>query len=263
MTNIAKPHGAATVDDEISSGSSNESELTALVRRWVAGTKAQAGERRETTLRVATPRTEVVPSAEVEEPFDPIEPGEHAADVPGEHLANVPGEDATSLAVPHLPRRPHGTRAEQALRIAVLIDARRVSKDVATGLLTRMAERGTVSVCRAYADWSRTDLAEWVGQLRRQGLHSFHQFSDDDDQTLVAMAIDAVDIARDAAFDEVVIAGDMTSMLPLVHRLHAAGVRVVVVGPGYTPHDVRAACDEFLDADVVGGHVVTVGRHRA
>ena len=56
------------------------------------------------------------------------------------------------------------------------------------------------------------------------------------------MAIDAVDIARDAAVDEVVIAGDLTSLLPLVHRLHAAGVRVVVVGPAHTPHDVRAAC---------------------
>lgn len=255
MTNIAKPQGAATVDDEMLSDSSNESELTTLVRRWVAGTKAQGGGRRETTLRVATPRAEVVPSADVEESND--------LNKLGEHLAHVPGEDPASLATPHLPRRPQGTHAEQAIRIAVLIDARRVSKDVATGLLTRMAERGTVSVCRAYADWSRTDLAEWVGQLRRQGLHSFHQFSDDDDQTLVAMAIDAVDIARDAAFDEVVIAGDMTSMLPLVHRLHAAGVRVVVVGPGYTPHDVRAACDEFLDADAVAGHVVTAGRHRA
>ncbi len=263
MTNIAKPQGAATVDDDIPNGSSNESELTSLVRRWVAGTKAQEGMRRETTLRVATPRAEVLPPADVEGKTDLDELGEHLAHAPGEHLAHVPREDEPSPAAPHLPRRPEGIGAELGIRIAVLIDARRVSQDVATGLLTRMAERGTVSVCRAYADWSRTDLAAWVGQLRRQGLHSFHQFSDDDDQTLVAMAIDAVDIARDAAFDEVVIAGDMTSMLPLVHRLHAAGVRVVVVGPGYTPHDVRAACDEFLDADAVAGRVVTVGRHRA
>jgi uncharacterized LabA/DUF88 family protein len=78
------------------------------------------------------------------------------------------------------------------------------------------------------------------------------------------MALDAVDIAREAAIDEVVIAGDMTSMLPLVHRLHAAGVRVVVVGPGHTPHDVRAACDEFIPADaLVGEQAVPAGRHRA
>ena len=64
--------------------------------------------------------------------------------------------------------------------------------------------------------------------------------------------------------DEVVIAGDLTSSLPLIHRLHAAGVRVVAVGAGFTPHDVRAACDEFLDAvEVSGERVVPAGRHRA
>ena len=91
--------------------------------------------------------------------------------------------------------------------------------------------------------------------MRREGLHSFHHFSDDDDQALVAMAIDAVDIARDAAVDEVVIAGDLTSALPLVHRLHAAGVRVVAVGAGHTPHDVRAACHEFIDTASIDGTV--------
>ncbi len=257
MTNIAEPHRAVTAIDEALSDSSDESELTGLVRRWVAGTKGPGGVRRETTLRVATPAAEVVQSADVEEPGALKELAEPRADVPGE-------DDPTSLAVPALPRRSHrGDGSRRGIRIAVLIDARRVSEDVASGLLTRMAERGTVSVCRAYADWSRMDLGGWVGQLRGQGLASFHQFPDDDDQTLVAMAIDAVDIARDAALDEVVIAGDMTSMLPLVHRLHGVGVRVVVVGPGYTPHDVRAACDEFLDADSVARHVVTVGRHRA
>lgn len=78
------------------------------------------------------------------------------------------------------------------------------------------------------------------------------------------MAIDAVDIARDAAVDEVVIAGDLTSALPLVHRLHAAGARVVAVGAGHTPHDVRVACHEFIDtASIDGSVVVAQGRHRA
>ena len=69
-------------------------------------------------------------------------------------------------------------------------------------------------MCRAYADWNRSDVGEWVGSMPREGLHSFHHFADDDDQALVAMALDAVDIARDAAVDEVVIAGDLTSSLP-------------------------------------------------
>jgi hypothetical protein len=168
------------------------------------------------------------------------------------------------LGVPRLPHRPTTTDVEQATRVAVLIDARRVPEDVATALLARLAERGAVNVLRAYADWTGSDLGDWVARMRLQGLHSFHQFSDDDDQALVALAIDAVDIARDAAVDEVVVAGDMTSLLPLVHRLHAAGVRVVVVGPGHTPHDVRAACDEFWDSASIGAEeMAPAGRHRA
>jgi uncharacterized LabA/DUF88 family protein len=146
----------------------------------------------------------------------------------------------------------------------VLIDARRISADAAAGLLEHLPGRGSVTVCRAYADWTSSDLGSWVEHLRRQGLQSFHQLADDDEQARVALAIDAVDIAREAAVDEVVLAGDMTSMLPLLHRLHAAGVRVVVVGPGHTPHDVRAACDEFVDeASLIGETAVTAGRHRA
>ncbi len=220
-----------------------DGDLTNLVRRWLAGSRSQV--RGHDSVLGVTPA-----------PGDPEQPEVEVDLAP---TRSVPGP-----RVPALPQRPTAAEVEHATRIAVLIDARRVSEDVATGLLARLAERGAVSVCRAYADWSRSELAEWVDELRRQGLHSFHQFADDDDQALVALAIDAVDIAREAAVDEVVIAGDMTSMLPLVHRLHAAGVRVVVVGPGHTPHDVRAACDEFLDAELVAaGSRVPAGRHRA
>ena len=215
MTNVVEPR-AATAD-----GGDYDSELAALVRRWV-------GARRGGALRVA------------------------------------PGPAAPASAARVLPRRPTGDDPGQVRRVAVLIDARRIAADVAVGLLNQLPARGSVTVCRAYADWSRSDLGSWVEPLRRQGLHSFHQFAADDDQARVALAIDAVDIAREAAVDEVVLAGDMTSMLPLLHRLHAAGVRVVVVGPGHTPHDVRAACDEFVDEDsLVGEPAIPAGRHRA
>lgn len=263
MTNMVEPRQAADMEsDAIQDG-----ELTTLVRRWMAaGTKVQERVRRESILRVA-------PDPEAGEP-------DEAVYVVGAHLASVgepddliegapqadgpPGEPVTPLGIPPLPRRLAPAGAERAHRVALLIDARHVSADVASELLERLAERGSVNVCRAYADWSKYDLGDWVGHMRREGLHSFHHYSDDDDQALVAMAIDAVDIARDAAVDEVVIAGDLTSALPLVHRLHAAGVRVVAVGPAHTPHEVRAACHEFIDLDPVDDDlVISGGRHRA
>jgi hypothetical protein len=250
MTNMMEPRIAAGTDSDVN----QDGELTSLVRRWMAaGGKAQRV-RRDSFLRVA-------PDPVEESPIEDDLVGDDVVEVDVEPDPEVP---APPLRFPALPQRMTAVDAEQVNRVALLIDARRVSADVASALVARLGERGTLNVCRAYADWNRADLGDWAGQMRREGLHSFHHFSDDDDQALVAMAIDAVDVARDAAVDEVVIAGDLTSALPLVHRLHAAGVRVVAVGAGHTPHDVRAACHEFIDTASIDRTVlVPQGRHRA
>lgn len=264
MANLVEPRGTG-LDGALPDGSAGaDHELTALVRRWV-----QAG-RREQVLRLA-PAREVEPLDDLvpdlaPDPAPDLTPDPPAtAPVPQAGLPDVPPAPPEPwLRVPSLPHRPTADEPEHATRLAVLIDARRTSEEAAAALLGRCADRGSVNVCRAYADWTRSDLGAWVGRLRREGLHSFHQFADDDDQALVAMAIDAVDIAREASVDEMVIAGDLTSMMPLVHRLHAAGVRVVLVGSTLTPHDVRGACDEFVPAEsLVGQQAVPVGRHRA
>jgi hypothetical protein len=280
MTHMLEPRRAADEDSVASSGTVQDGELTTLIRRWMAaGGKMQDRRRRETILRVA-PEPAVEPGRAEPDRTEPeaVAPtgvyvvgttltpvSETHGLIEGAPQVDVPNPEPTELpAFPRLPQRATGAEAGQVHRVALLIDARRVTADVATGLLQLLGERGTVNVCRAYADWDRADRADWIGQMRREGLHSFHHFSDDDDQALVAMAIDAVDIARDAAVDEVVIAGDLTSALPLVHRLHAAGVRVVAVGSGHTPHDVRAACHEFIDSSTIDGTpVVQAGRHRA
>jgi hypothetical protein len=233
-----------------------------------AGTKVQERVRREAARASVEPRPR---DEQQDDKHDAAEGSEGPDPILGNDDDRAEGDqpwrDEPVAQVVHLPRLPQRTTVadpDQLTRVAVLVDARRVSAEAATGLLSLVGERGLLSVCRAYADWSRSDLSEWVVSLRQHGLHSFHQYADEDDQALVAMAIDAVDIARDASVDEVVIAGDLTSSLPLIHRLHAAGVRVVAVGAGFTPHDVRAASDEFLDtAEVSGERVIPAGRHRA
>ena len=235
MANVVEPRTAAESDDN---------ELASLVRRWM-------GVRRGGTQRA--------------EPAPPTRPRPSGTTARAERSVVVPDAPSAATAVPppvppfraDLPGPSRTTRGASPCSSTPAASPRTRPP----GCSSVLPGRGSVTVCRAYADWTSSDLGSWVEHLRRQGLHSFHQFADDDEQARVALAIDAVDIAREAAVDEVVLAGDMTSMLPLLHRLHAAGVRVVVVGPGHTPHDVRSACDEFVDeGSLVGG---ARGRGRA
>lgn len=238
---------------EAGTGSAKEGELASLVRRWIAAGGRAPRQRAEPLLRLAPAPVET----DADDTDELVE-----VDEPQTAMPVIAASPATSAPV--LPHRRARSEVEPATRIAVLMDASRVSDEVAAGLLAHVDGRGSLAVCRAYADWRRTDLGGWAERLRRDGLHSFHQYADDDDQALVAMALDAVDVARDSSVDEVVLAGDLTSMLPLVHRLHAAGVRVVAVGAAHTPHDLRAACHEFIDtASLDGSVVVPQGRHRA
>lgn len=224
MTYMSEPLDAVEEND-LATGAAKDGELTSLVRRWMAvGTTVQDRARSESILRVAPDPARVDP-------------------------ARVEPESVEAFAP--LPRHAVGTATDEGDRVALLVDARRTSADVASGLLARLGERGSVQVCRAYAGWGSADLGDWGGRTRGEGLHSFDHVSYEDDQALVAMAIDAVDIARDGVVDEVVLVGDLTSALPLVHRLHAAAVRVLAVGSGHTPDDVRAACDEFIDMESV------------
>lgn len=255
-TEILAPRRAATDNDD--GTSARDGELASLVRQWVrASGRAQKRTRSDRSFLRLAP-------APVEVPDDDTDDADELIAVGEPHAVTTTLDSEPAAPSPRLPHRRPGAQVAQATRIAVLIDGHRVSGEVASGLVAQLAGRGSVAVCRAYADWRRSDLGPWVERMRREGMHSFHQYAEDDDQALVAMALDAVDIARDASVDEVVLAGDLTSMLPLVHRLHAAGVRVVAVGGAHTPHDVRAACHEFIDtASIDGSLVVPQGRHRA
>ena len=165
--------------------------------------------------------------------------------------ASQRGEDGMHHDVPH--------------RLAVLIDAQTTTPNNVAALFGVLPGYGAVIVRRAYADWTNQDLRPWFTQLRQHGIQPVHHFATDQhDRTLVALTVDAVDLTRESAVDMMVIVGDLGPALPLVNRLHAAGIRVLAVGPTRTPHDLQAACDEYIDlatlADAPSG---APGRHRA
>lgn len=146
----------------------------------------------------------------------------------------------------------------------MLIDAQTTDSSSADALFEALADQGTVSVCRAYADWTSPQARGWwTAPLQRHAIQPYHHFGQPEDQrALVALTIDAVDLARESAVDVVVIVGDLVSLHPLVARLNTSGLQVFAFGTTPTPRDVRDLCHEFVD---LSGSADTdnAGKHRA
>jgi len=153
------------------------------------------------------------------------------------------------------------------VRLGVLIHAETVAAQSWAPLARLLADRGEVSVVNAYADWSSPDMAVWLPVLRRHRIQLRHQFRarTTQDPALVALTMDAIELATAAGLDELVLVGEVGSALPLIQRLRERGLVVVVAGPPTTPLDIRGACSEFIDLrslDSVGPDS-RPGRHRA
>jgi hypothetical protein len=235
---------AATEDDPGADVS-----LAALVRQWLTTSEAVERQARpggdESPPRPRwTPPMEVLPGNEGD--LAPV-------------VKPVPTLEPVAL-----PRRRRQPQPRPARRLAVLIDAKTTTSESADALFAVLADQGTVSVCRAYADWTSTEVRGWWSStLRQHGIQPHHHFGHDPDQrALVALTIDAVDLARESAVDAVVIVGDLVSLHPLVERLNASGLQVFAFGTTSTPDDVKALCQEFVDLSS-RGNLDTAGRHRA
>lgn len=252
----------------------SKDELAILVRRWMArpqpnGLGRTCDEAPTSTLtRVRAPTSLPTRRSQL------IEPCGHSELTRVERHRNEAAEATVGLAeepaeVPQMAPSP----PEPAQRLALLVDARATPPETADGLIEVLAGMGSVTVRRGYADWTRPDMGEWLGPLRRHGIQPVFHFSEesaerDDEQALVSMSVDAVDLARNSAVEAVVIVGNPGSMVPLVTRLHGSGVRVIAVGPESTPYGVRARSDDFIDfatltAGPTAGERTRTGRHRA
>lgn len=175
-------------------------------------------------------------------------------------LGGLAGEPLAEA--PALPRREDRPVPPQR-RLAVLIDATTTSWARADALFDLLGDAGRITVCRAYADWTAPTSQAWRSMLRPHGIQPHHHFSAEGDQrAMVAMTVDAVDLARESAVDAVAVVGDLGSAYPLVARLNASGLSVLGLGPSHTPYDVRAMCEEFIDLAFLDAHR-SRARHRA
>jgi hypothetical protein len=142
---------------------------------------------------------------------------------------------------------------ENALRLAVLIDADNAQAAVIEGLLAEIARFGEATVKRIYGDFTASSSASWKKVLQRYAIKPVQQFAyttgkNATDSTLI---IDAMDLLYTRNFDGFCLVTSDSDFTGLAMRLREEGLTVLGFGEKKTPEAFRNACHKFVFTEVL------------
>jgi uncharacterized LabA/DUF88 family protein len=140
-------------------------------------------------------------------------------------------------------------------RLAVLIDADNTSARHAGDLLEELAKYGVPTVKRAYGDWTTQHLVRWKAQHNRHAIQPVQQFAytTGKNSTDSALIIDAMDLLYTGRLDAFAIVSSDSDFTRLATRLRESGATVYGLGQRKTPESFRAACNRFIELELLGG----------
>jgi uncharacterized LabA/DUF88 family protein len=143
--------------------------------------------------------------------------------------------------------------AQEALRLAVIIDADNASAAVTKELLEEVAKYGVATVKRAYGDWTTQNLVGWKEHLHRHAIQPMQQFAytKGKNSTDSACIIDAMDLLYGGNVDGFCLVSSDSDFTRLATRLREAGKVVYGFGERKTPDAFIAACDKFIFVEVL------------
>jgi uncharacterized protein (TIGR00288 family) len=142
---------------------------------------------------------------------------------------------------------------DESTRLAVLIDADNTSAKLIKEMLDELAGFGTITVKRAYGDWSTQHLNGWRDVLLGNAISPQQQFAytAGKNATDSALIIDAMDLLYSGNVDGFAIVSSDSDFTPLATRLRESGKRVIGVGKRQTPKAFVEACERFLFLEVL------------
>ena len=145
--------------------------------------------------------------------------------------------------------------AEGTTRLAVLIDADNTSARLVKELLEELAGYGTITVKRAYGDWTNPHLNGWREVLLGNAIAPQQQFAYTygKNATDSALIIDAMDLLYSGNVEGFAIVSSDSDFTPLATRLRESGMRVIGVGQRKTPKAFVEACEKFVFLEVLAG----------
>ena len=140
-------------------------------------------------------------------------------------------------------------------RLAVLIDADNTSTKLLKEMFEELAGYGTITVKRAYGDWTNQHLTGWKEHLLANAISPQQQFAytTGKNATDSALIIDAMDLLYSGNVEGFAIVSSDSDFTPLATRLRESGKRVIGVGQRKTPKPFIEACEKFVFLEVLGG----------
>jgi uncharacterized LabA/DUF88 family protein len=138
-------------------------------------------------------------------------------------------------------------------KLAVLIDADNAQASVVHELLAEVSRYGTVSVKRAYGDWTTPNLQGWKQVLHKLAIQPMQQFSytTGKNSTDSSLIIDAMDLLHSGNLDGFCLVSSDSDFTRLATRIREAGLVVYGFGQKHTPPAFVAACDKFVFTEIL------------
>ncbi|GAA2760792.1 NYN domain-containing protein [Actinopolymorpha rutila] len=148
---------------------------------------------------------------------------------------------------------------DDSTRLAVLIDADNTSSKLIKEMFEELAGYGTITVKRAYGDWTNPHLTNWRDVLLGNAIAPQQQFAYTygKNATDSALIIDAMDLLYSGNVEGFAIVSSDSDFTPLATRLRESGKRVIGVGGRKTPKAFVEACEKFVFLEVLSGEQTT------
>lgn len=138
---------------------------------------------------------------------------------------------------------------DRLMHIALLIDCENAKPDSIHGILSELAERGTINIRRAYGDWKVQ--GGWEQKLHPFAIQPIQQFAYTKGKNAIdmCMAIDAMDLLYTERLECFALVTSDSDFTPLVLKLLSKGKSVIGFGESKTPDPFKKACSVFIHTD--------------
>ncbi len=144
-------------------------------------------------------------------------------------------------------------KANDDLKLAVIIDADNVPYTNIKGMMEEIAKYGIPTFKRIYGDWTKPKLAGWKSVLLENAITPIQQYeyTSGKNSSDSAMIIDAMDILYTEKVDGFCIVSSDSDFTRLATRLRESGMKVFGFGEKKTPNPFIVACDKFIYLEIL------------